>query len=84
MPGIDIYTLNRVTEDYSRGVRQASRDLPQPPPQEEINQFEKGVVGTEDASGDRIENIEGVIPVDDQIDDVQIPEDTQGATETQP
>ena len=84
MPGIDIYTLNRVTEDYSRGVRQASRDLPPPPLQEEINQFGKDVVGTEDASGDRIENIEGVVPVDDQIDDVQIPEDTQGTTETQP
>lgn len=80
MPGIDVYSLSKVADEYAKGVRKSAKDLDPAPPLEELNVFERDVVGVEDGSGDRIENVEGVVRIDDQLDDIVIPEDTPPET----
>jgi hypothetical protein len=77
MPAIDIFSLDKATYDYAKGVRTRSTELDPRPSQEELNVFERDVVGTEDASKDRIELIEGVVTLDDEIKNTTLPEDTQ-------
>ena len=82
MPGIDIYALNAVTDEYAKGVRKSVKELDPAPSIDEINQFENTVVEVEDNNGDRIENIEGVPQITDGLNDVVIPPD-QDESQTQ-
>jgi hypothetical protein len=70
--GIDLYSLNDQLESYERGVRKNEKDLSPALTQEEIEQFSDSVVGVEDASPDRPENIQSNPQIDEGLNDVQI------------
>jgi hypothetical protein len=67
--GLDIYTLNDALESYQRDVQRIDSTLTPGQSLEDRVNFEETVSETEDASLDRLENIESNIPEDADITD---------------
>ena len=68
-PGIDVYSLNKVTDAYEIGVRERGKDAQPAPTVEELDKFARNVITIEDASPDRQENIEANPSIDEGLND---------------
>jgi hypothetical protein len=65
--GIDVFSLNNSLEAYERGVRRSEKDVEPQATTEQLDNFERNIITVEDASEDRLENIENNTAIDEGL-----------------